>query len=462
MPEFQSTGDVCMVYNYFIKCQVCGSVTRVRLQVGLQPTHPVIVTCGECGTSLFGMVNIDKETLELKLVFDNAIMLSKKDRVDYFVECSSEFPTLKQCKVEETEDIDFSPFMRTINRIKDMETYEAFRHTVSQLNDTANKWKDCKKILTLSQRKSEYTVQEVHKLFGGKFIQCRDEFETLRAVHMIEVMGFYTPLKKEILDNPSVCTKIVSLDIIQMKNLIEFLDKHNGLQLEELQSLIYKLLDEYIDVYQALIPALLLQYCKEGSFDLEKEGSTTSTFDMVKQFYLDVYEALGNLLIIPVALNNIKYRGNMETLPLIDSEVVSLEKFIRLPKAQKYRYCQNSEAYTNFLGIIVNPKLRNAIGHNDVTYDTVTQQITYVPDCRNRTKQATEYLLQFEDEAMRMFQGVLAISEYIYRLREMKLIFDKKTPIMSTMTTYSTDKIGRNELCPCGSGKKYKFCHGKN
>ena len=21
-------------------------------------------------------------------------------------------------------------------------------------------------------------------------------------------------------------------------------------------------------------------------------------------------------------------------------------------------------------------------------------------------------------------------------------------------------KVGRNEPCPCGSGKKYKFCHG--
>ena len=23
------------------------------------------------------------------------------------------------------------------------------------------------------------------------------------------------------------------------------------------------------------------------------------------------------------------------------------------------------------------------------------------------------------------------------------------------------DKVGRNDLCPCGSGKKYKHCHGK-
>ena len=26
----------------------------------------------------------------------------------------------------------------------------------------------------------------------------------------------------------------------------------------------------------------------------------------------------------------------------------------------------------------------------------------------------------------------------------------------------SEKKVGRNDLCPCGSGKKYKNCHGKN
>jgi preprotein translocase subunit SecA len=24
-----------------------------------------------------------------------------------------------------------------------------------------------------------------------------------------------------------------------------------------------------------------------------------------------------------------------------------------------------------------------------------------------------------------------------------------------------TQKVGRNDPCPCGSGKKYKRCHGK-
>ena len=31
----------------------------------------------------------------------------------------------------------------------------------------------------------------------------------------------------------------------------------------------------------------------------------------------------------------------------------------------------------------------------------------------------------------------------------------KKQPVQ-------VNKVGRNDPCPCGSGKKYKNCHGKN
>ncbi|TFI73665.1 hypothetical protein CKN60_06635 [Carnobacterium divergens] len=27
---------------------------------------------------------------------------------------------------------------------------------------------------------------------------------------------------------------------------------------------------------------------------------------------------------------------------------------------------------------------------------------------------------------------------------------------------YKENHLGRNDPCPCGSGKKYKKCHGKN
>ena len=38
-----------------------------------------------------------------------------------------------------------------------------------------------------------------------------------------------------------------------------------------------------------------------------------------------------------------------------------------------------------------------------------------------------------------------------------------KLPTRKSVTTAprSVVRIGRNEPCPCGSGKKYKHCHGK-
>ena len=50
-----------MVFNTFIKCQVCRSITRVRLQVGWQEEHPIVVACGKCGTSLSGSVKIGQD-----------------------------------------------------------------------------------------------------------------------------------------------------------------------------------------------------------------------------------------------------------------------------------------------------------------------------------------------------------------------------------------------------------------
>lgn len=50
-----------MVYNCFIRCHVCGSITRVRLQVGWQEEHPIVVACRKCGISLNGKVKIGQE-----------------------------------------------------------------------------------------------------------------------------------------------------------------------------------------------------------------------------------------------------------------------------------------------------------------------------------------------------------------------------------------------------------------
>ena len=37
---------------------------------------------------------------------------------------------------------------------------------------------------------------------------------------------------------------------------------------------------------------------------------------------------------------------------------------------------------------------------------------------------------------------------------------DERTAVAVKTVSHSTPKIGRNEPCPCGSGKKYKKCCG--
>lgn len=447
-----------MVYNHYIKCQVCGSITRIRLQVGYLKQHPVVVTCGKCKTSLFGTAIFDQDGRGIKLDFENADSVDNQrlNAGDFFAECSGEFPVRKQGEDDDFNLIAISPFINQMMRMSgDVNKVKTYQGIISKLSATYEKWTYYKRIFNLYENNSPYLEQELKKEFDGPMFPNTTEPEKLHTVHMIEVMGFCSPLKPEILNNLNFSDDILRLNPVQMKALNTFLDSHDGFHLQQIQSQIYKLLDEFINVYPALIPAISLQNSNEDTFDFENNGTTTSTFETVKQFYLDVYETLGNLMIIPVAFNNIHYRGDINVSDTIDSRQLDLEEFIKQTKATRYHFCTESEKYTQFLKLKYNAKLRNAIGHNDIEYDPITQLITYYPNPKDRTKKETEYLLQFELEALHMFQAILAISEYLYRLRELKFMQDGDIDLIKGMES----KIGVYDLCPCGSGKKFKFCH---
>lgn len=70
-------------------------------------------------------------------------------------------------------------------------------------------------------------------------------------------------------------------------------------------------------------------------------------------------------------------------------------------------FCLNAEVYTDFLDVVVNAELKKAIGHNDVEYGADSQMIAYIPNPKDRTKRKAEYFLEFENEAMHMFQALL-------------------------------------------------------
>ena len=41
------------------------------------------------------------------------------------------------------------------------------------------------------------------------------------------------------------------------------------------------------------------------------------------------------------------------------------------------------------------------------------------------------------------------------------MAYGDDTTVATRVATDDVPKVGRNDPCPCGSGKKYKNCHGK-
>ncbi|MCT8977531.1 SEC-C metal-binding domain-containing protein [Clostridium sp. CX1] len=66
------------------------------------------------------------------------------------------------------------------------------------------------------------------------------------------------------------------------------------------------------------------------------------------------------------------------------------------------------------------------------------------------------------------FNMLDAKADYLYGLPQWEAIFspEKRKEIrqswVASKTIVNKNKVGRNDPCPCGSGKKYKQCCGKN
>jgi len=81
-------------------------------------------------------------------------------------------------------------------------------------------------------------------------------------------------------------------------------------------------------------------------------------------------------------------------------------------------------------------------------------------------------LLEYKFEAYEMFQSMVQsfkedVVKYIYRLSvvkepERRRTVENRSPAVPTKPILKGKKIGRNDPCPCGSGKKYKHCCGRS
>ena len=73
-------------------------------------------------------------------------------------------------------------------------------------------------------------------------------------------------------------------------------------------------------------------------------------------------------------------------------------------------------------------------------------------------------LSEFKKEAFNLFEGLLnkIKNDIIKFLLNLNIVIsdENKKKEKNQKETFDTKKVGRNDKCPCGSGKKFKHCHG--
>ena len=75
-------------------------------------------------------------------------------------------------------------------------------------------------------------------------------------------------------------------------------------------------------------------------------------------------------------------------------------------------------------------------------------------------------LSEFKKEAFVLFEGLLLKikKDVVKLLLNLNILVsseqeqDSQKKVSNNNSNFK--KVGRNEKCPCGSGKKYKYCHG--
>ena len=110
-------------------------------------------------------------------------------------------------------------------------------------------------------------------------------------------------------------------------------------------------------------------------------------------------------------------------------------------------------------------------------YNTTPEFVMGFVDGINDSLRSTYDLEKVEEDEQLVFDVDLELlyfnmldakADYLYTLSQWEGIFseEKRAEILKkykdSKTVRNEKKIGRNDLCPCGSGKKYKQCCGRN
>jgi hypothetical protein len=311
----------------------------------------------------------------------------------------------------------------------------------------------------LDEGSLEYIPIAIDNNIGNHSYQCNHYLKTLHCLQEIalEETKYLFPAHGQ--DDRDL--KLIDFLSVVDKNLLhEFCEDTGGTtELLFLYRKAISVFSSFMDIYAYVLPAETYLYLKN------KENTATAistcSFSDIKTFYQDAYETLGNLLFVPVCLDNIVLRKNHNSFEKAYRNVKcytgarDLSWYRSLNNGTRINLYNDNEVFQQLIGFPANRLLRNGICHNNVKYDGVTQMITAY-DQKPPEKVTVEMsLMDMAIDCIGMAKTAVILSEMIlFLLREE---FRREDITTITHPRFYKNKKP-NDKCPCGSYKKFKKC----
>ena len=154
------------------------------------------------------------------------------------------------------------------------------------------------------------------------------------------------------------------------------------------------------------------------------------------------------------------YKKRKEMLTISDWRS-TINDWLKTPEEQKAFEEKIKELGDNFNQVAKTVALRTL----DMFWMNHLEEMEILRDSvRLRAYGQQDPLVEYKSEGHRMFQRLLDTieSNIAQTMLKVSLRSQPNQSENSSRTLPAKAGVGRNDPCPCGSGKKYKKCHGKN
>ncbi|RKH08391.1 hypothetical protein D7V97_19550, partial [Corallococcus sp. CA053C] len=424
------------VSRQIVQCQVCETLTIIRIQIGYLEQHPLRVPCGSCGILISGTAFINQDKIDFRVEYQNATQVPG-DTGDFHIEASPEFLTEKLKKLEKGGvPIFMSPFMIALSGLGH-EGYEAFRHSTIRFSHLVREdWPRLRRINELwLGRKLPLLAKEVAGLLPVEQFPMKNELQCLMAIRRLNLFFLQSVLDSKRFE--STCDLIfgeqknsTTAKISQLTELAENLDKRGVLH--RFDERILLVFGQFVDRFNYMIPALGLRFYKTLDPDiLVQRGITTTSFEDLKQFFVDSYELAADLLTLLVGWNNVSVRGSWNQMFPKRKDVQTLDQFEDKPKGIRIQqFLTGAEAFDSLVKPQLDVPLRNAIAHGTYRYDGVSQQITYYPSGHEtESDKQSIYLICFVRKCLDQFDSIHSLYELLYQTRKLLFLKAGQVPV---------------------------------